>query len=494
MPCVQYWRARALFACAVVATMSAALPAQSPQPAPSCAADLERLIDKVEANYAGFVLEHRPDRAAYDRLLASLRPRASHTRGDDCFFLYRELIAFFDDPHLFVFQSSRLDSAVSARRAATVPTVELTEEQARASFTRHAGQLDPIEGIWYDGPLRVAVVRDVQAPGEFRAVVLRSDTSTWRPGAVRARFMKRADGGYDVDLSGRNHSRAWLDGRVHRQTVLRLSPGMWGKTFPVAPADSALLDPVDVHRPVLVHRDSLVVVAIPSHNPAYRGRLDSLVRQHHAALTSAKYLVIDLRGNEGGAAFMTDALLPFVMSTERREPLYPDFGEAVMLSSPDQITYVQRFMVFGADTTPRIQRLLARLRANPGALVPLSDSLDRSPVRPESVVPGPRRVAILVDRGTVSAAEAFLLRAMRSTRVAVFGEPTAGALDYQSTYIVPFQASERRWYLGYPTITASATLPKGGMRGKGIPPDVRVDWSRVSDPIGLAVRELSRLP
>jgi C-terminal processing protease CtpA/Prc len=134
--------------------------------------------------------------------------------------------------------------------------------------------------------------------------------------------------------------------------------------------------------------------------------------------------------------------------------------------------------------------------AHPGALVPLEDSIDRAADRRDAAAPNEgmsaagQRVAVLIDGGTVSAAEAFLEQARRSTRVTTFGAPTAGALDYQSVNIVRIGDTARRWYLGYPTITARADLPRGGMRGKGIAPDVRVDWASVPDPFGWVIRQL----
>ncbi len=83
----------------------------------------------------------------------------------------------------------------------------------------------------------------------------------------------------------------------------------------------------------------------------------------------------------------------------------------------------------------------------------------------------------------MSAAEVLVLRALRSTRAVVVGEPTSGALDYQSVQIVSLGTGYPRWGLGYPTITAHAELPRRGMRGKGIQPHVRMDWSTVADPI-----------
>jgi C-terminal processing protease CtpA/Prc len=135
------------------------------------------------------------------------------------------------------------------------------------------------------------------------------------------------------------------------------------------------------------------------------------------------------------------------------------------------------------DTLPETKRLLNRLRANPGRIVQLENS--GSSAQPASIIRGPARVGILVDGGTVSAAEAFLVRAMRSTRVTVFGENTSGALDYLSVAIVPFQAEPpNRWLLGYPTMAAHADLPAGGIRGKGIEPQVPLDLETEDDVVG----------
>ena len=84
-----------------------------------------------------------------------------------------------------------------------------------------------------------------------------------------------------------------------------------------------------------------------------------------------------------------------------------------------------------------------------------------------------------------------VLSALRRTRATVFGEPTAGALDYQNASIVSLSPREKRWYLGYGTITRRADLPHNGMRGRGIPPQVPLDVRRLADPVGYVDRALS---
>ncbi len=452
---------------------------------PSCATDLDLLDRKIHQNYAGYELELRGARlTSFAAMKAAAQDRARRTSGDACFYVLRDFVAWFNDPHLFVFQSTRLDTAETARRAQAVDRRATTEAQARAYYARRGDKLDPIEGIWYDRGLRVAIVPDSARVGAFVAVVLTPDTSIWSAGAIRARVSRRAGGGYDVDLSARNYAVSHLRADVYRHVLLRLSPGIWGKEFPVPAADSGTLDPIDAHRPTLVMRGATPVFSIPSHDPAYKPVLDSLIVGNRDLLSHADRMIVDLRGNEGGSSFMSNYLEPFLSTKKEKSNPFP--GErSVMLSSDDQISYARG--AFGSDTSAFVRTLLARLRGAPGELVPLNDpSAPPGPPDPRDwvVTSGPRAVGVLIDGGTVSAAEVLVLYALRSERATVFGAPTAGALDYQSVSVVRLSPREPRWLIGYPTITRSPDLPAGGMRGRGIPPQVPLDLGRVRDAVG----------
>jgi hypothetical protein len=308
-------------------------------------------------------------------------------------------------------------------------------------------------------------------------------------GAVRAEFHREADGAYATRLLTRGFAEMKLTARIHKRTVLRLSPGMWGKLFPVAPADTGLVDPLDVHRPKISIRERSVVVSLPSHDPQYAKLLDGLVSANMSNISKRSLLIVDLRGNEGGASFMSRALDPYVASTVRLATPF-DSGAAVMLSSPAQIAYARRFM--GSDTSPYVRSLVSRMEANPGALVSMDESPSTASTSPPvPIKAGDWRVVVLTDGGTVSAAEVLVLNALRSTRAVVVGEPTAGALDYQSVQIVSLGTGDRRWALGYPTITAHADLPRRGMRGRGIQPQVVIRWGNIADPLGEVERRFA---
>lgn len=457
--------------------------------APDCPTLLAGLREKIAANYAGHVLEVRGARAAAHRdLLAALSREAAGAEGEGCRVVLQRLVDWYDDPHLFLFQSSRLDSVETRRRQATLARHPVEEGAVLVALAARP-DADPIEGIWFEGARRMAVVPATER-GRFLAVITASDTTTLPVGAVVARIARTGPGVYRVARLANSLAETVARGTLHREgTLLRLSPGMWGKAAPLPASAHGLLDPADVHRPTLQVRDDAIIIAVPSHDPGLRPVLERLLREHAEALRSGLPLLVDLRGNEGGGSQTTAALMPFLMDATPR-PRQHEFTEALMLSSPDQIRYASRS--FGPDTSAFVRRLVTEMRAHPGELVPLFDPAERPELAAEVVpVEGPRAVAVLIDRGTVSAAEVTVLEVQRSRRAVVIGEPTAGALDYQNTSIVPIIEGERRWYLGYPTITAHGELPEHGIRGRGIAPDVAVDWSRVDDPYATALRVLA---
>lgn len=496
---LQGWRHRVIAPCVLSAGLAflIAFPSRSvsgqgiaPVSPPTCRTSLDSLDAKVRQNYAGFLLEVRGERRrGYDTMLRRLADAADTTALGSCFPVLRSYASWYDDPHLFVFQRQSTDSLDAVRRALSLRRLPLSEREVRASLGDPGRTLDPIEGIWYEGPLRLAVVRDPNGGNtDFLAVVLHSDTTTWAVGAVRAHLRRENDGTYATRLLTRQVAELFLTARIHKRVMLRLSPGIWGKAFPVAAADTGLIDSIDVHRPRVSVRERSVVFSIPSHDAGRAGLLNSLVRTHVEAIRARPLLIIDLRGNEGGAASTTRSLHPFIATADQRPTPY-DSGVAVMLSAPAQISYARRFT--GTDTSAFVRSLVARLERNPGALVPLEET--PPPVTPasEPSVPGNWKVVLLVDRGTVSAAEVLVLRALRSTRAVVVGEPTAGALDYQSVQVVSLGTGYPRWALGYPTITAHADLPRRGMRGEGIQPHVRLDWAIVADPIAEVERRFA---
>jgi hypothetical protein len=432
-----------------------------------CRTDLDTLVAKIERNYVGWHLEIAGARREprFRRLVTQLRAKAPNADDVACLFLLRELTDWFHDGHLFVFEQPTIPPDEAQRRAAAAPARPLEEAALRREWNERRTGRDPIEGIWYTPGYRMAVVRSPNAR-EFIGVVLRSDSALWRPGQVKARFIRESGGGYRTVLLADDHTTRHLTARIYRNLLLATTPTVWGREFPLAGAEVGTLDPIDPTRPTIrLDGTDAVVVSVPSHDPRYRPVLDSLVRRYRDTLLARPVLLVDVRGDLGGGSLTTMPLVPYLVSATTRPPIGPE-GPSMVVSSPDNIRYFQRG--WNPDS------IAERMAAAPGRVLPLlrNETLGM-PFPNDSVTPNPVRVGVLMDRGVASAGEAFVLQARRSTKVTLFGENSFGVIDYQSVMVVRLACRERGILFGYPMVAASPSLPKDGLNAKGIPVDVR---------------------
>ena len=229
---------------------------------------------------------------------------------------------------------------------------------------------------------------------------------------------------------------------------------------------------------------------MPSHDGPYHEPLERRITEHLEPLRAAPLLILDLRGNEGGGVHTSDSLAPFYTSA-KTQPRRAYSGREAVVSSPDQLAYFQgvaRNMAPGSAWEKRFLALVERMQREPGKVL-VTDVWGNPPEPPPPPAPAyerPAHFAILIDRGTVSAAEAFVLAAWKSDRVTIFGDNSGGSIDYQSVSIVPLACRQHGLRLGYPTIGGSEHLPAGGFNAEGIPPDVRIG-PKVADPIQFIV-------
>lgn len=478
----------------VLALLLAPAPLAARSEACPCSEALRELTSTIERNYVGFRLEIHGQRAEQHRvtLAGFTRQAGAASTDEECVRVLQSYLRFFRDGHLFLLTRPRLSPEDSMRVAREAPRTPLREADVRRILEERAGSLDPIEGIWYDkSGYRVGIVHAPQSTShDFVGVMLTEGAEGWEAGDVKAWFRALPDGSYDAVLYADDRTPRYPDvylrgqqggAAIRHGMLLHMPPVTWGREHPLREGQRGLLDPKDPRAPTLRVRDASVVVSVPSHAPEYAAQLDSLVTAHRADILAAEILVIDVRGNEGGSSWMTRALMPFLVTPGKRANPLSREGQAVVLSSPDNVAYFQQFESQGWLPAT----LLERMRSSPGEVVPYEEvaaaAVETAP--PDSATPLPRHVAILMDGAVVSAGEAFVLRAMRNEKVVLFGAPTGGVIDYQSVTIVRLEScSDLGLLLGYPTSAASDHLPEDGINATGIPPDVPLG-AGVEDPI-----------
>lgn len=453
--------------------------ASSQPPVPSCAAELAWAAGHAERNYAGFGDKAGgARRAEYDALLARLRGEAARAPagGDACDAVLARWTAFFRDGHVSVRRArpegaprpsrEAADAAIRARFAGW-PRAEAREAGARARLTALGAARDPIEGIWemLGGAYRVAVLRDGADARTFTMSVLRADSVWWTPGQVKASLAADTGGTYGGRFYLRDHGERTAHAGV-AHNVLSLNGTPWVRRWPAA--DDDLTD--DAVRATRNGRfaarelaPGTVLVQIPTFGNA--AAMDSLWAAEGARITAAERLVIDVRGNGGGSDFNYQRFLPLLYTDTIRTA-----GVAILVSE-DNVRANQRLEADTAGTTAaqraRFSAYVRRLEGAPRGWLEQPGSAFGAP----AALPLPRRVAVLADGGCASSCENFLLAARQSGKVTLYGEPTAGVVDYGDVRDTPMPGGTL--VLAHPT-TRTRRLPAVVVDNVGIAPHVRV--------------------
>ena len=451
---------------AIVALCALTTPSAYAQATPTCDCPtaFARTVQTIQTDYVAFPLEVPPARRAeWDAHVAGLRPLAVGADRVACSWVLRSLTSFFHDGHLLIIDIP-VDTTGRPARHAALPRRNWSEGTVRATLADRALLPTSLEGIW-DGPgFRVAVLPDSTANKRLLAVVLRDDSARYEPGQVRGTF-EQVNGEWratvrDGDYLPRTSPVALSRGGA----LMRMPPMIWQRVWPSVP--DAGLDASDPRRPTVRYLPSgTAVVSIVSFSPEYQKPLQQLIDRDWDRLSQARSVIVDLRGNEGGSSIVAAPLLPFVWT---EAGIAPDTATPVVIAS-------ERNNEFWAHASWAPRGLTDRLRAQPpGTLVTFSNEPTPSPPRPSRLAPPQQRVVILTDRSTVSAAEQVVLWSRAYGRARVYGEPTGGAIDYQSTLLVRVACASMGQVLSYPLIATSSRLPVGGFNHRGIIPDVLI--------------------
>jgi hypothetical protein len=448
-----------------------------------CTALFAGVQSEIETNYIGFAqtIAADPTRlAVYRDRVEQHRAETQDAAPDACTAIVQVFLADLEDPHLFLLADPRVtdEEALAARALAGRWRVPV-----RVSMRRDRETLD---GVWVNPDFDVALVREGRRPLRYVAIVTASRSPDWRRGDVAARF-ERAGADWSAVLY-RSQDRAALHSIALLERdgeLLHMAPITWARR-PDEAGDGAY-DPEHPRAPryINLNRRAALVTA-PSFAPEHRAPLDALLRAHGPEIAGRDLLVIDLRGNEGGSASVGQALAPFYYSPEREAALGPRIYP-MALSSPRWIGYYSsiRDGLPAGEERQIYDDFLRRMEAAPGALVPFFEDAAIAQqlyqvAAPRVVHESPRHVAIIVDRHSVSAAEAFVLEAARSSRVTIFGEPTGGSIDYQNVAMWPVGEGRWRHLLGMPSSAASDEIATRGLNASGVPVDVSLaegeDW------------------
>jgi len=168
--------------------------------------------------------------------------------------------------------------------------------------------------------------------------------------------------------------------------------------------------------------DSTLLFSFPNCDPKNKSLVDNLIKINKNILLKTPYLIIDIRGNGGGGDEIWNSLLPILYTNP-----YKIIGNDYLSSKGNIDAFELLVKTYGK--TDFLMSRIKRMKENPGKFL---ESASDGIVKFDSVLPNPRRIAILINKDCASSAEEFLLRAKESKKVVLLGQPTSGTLDYSN--------------------------------------------------------------
>lgn len=439
----------------------------------SCSESFEELYTYIEQNYAGW--KHKVNentRVEFNKITNEVREVAKEGDPFKCFIKVVEWSKVFKDGHLTVSPNFPL-------RDDDIPNIKVNDLELNKLYRKF--NKDEIEGIWYEeeGDYKVAIVKSRDSKYPYHGVVLESKNENFKPGMVKFGLSAEQNNGFYID-GGLYAAYQDVEFQSKKKfTVGRVTTFIKQKNTQFNP----IIKPQKKHE-VKVLDDSTLLFTLPA-LIIYGNELDSFYREAKPLFSKYKNLIIDIRDVSGGNGTGWTQIRPYVYSGPTKHE-----GEVAYLS-PENSKYwlEQKEWVEKIDTTSDFfkskeiqeaflheKEALSVVRSNYGSYKFIEFSTNT--YTQDSVYKYPEKIALIVNKVCGSQAEHVCLEATQSSKVTIYGESTAGVIDYIDIKERILNCDLFNLVL---TIGHRANLDKNSLDKTGFMPDVNIpketkDW------------------
>lgn len=282
--------------------------------------------------------------------------------------------------------------------------------------------IDAVEGIYNAAYVTVAVTRVKSAKDSFIGVVLSSVDPILQPGMVILEL--KGTGYYSYNTLYR------LPGFTRK--VLYLNMEVKGGKMPEIGFAKQRAGAADALFAFTKLDDSTCYLKLRSFGAEYSSKIDSIYTAVDTFITKSSYLIIDIRGNGGGSEQLYLPLLNWMYT----RPMYPDTAEVWV--TKENIAQYERALTamledsasYGPQAVLHNRDLLNIMKA-----APLNSFAPITRYAPEPYVSAttstyPKKIALLYDRYTASAAEGLIYMARQSDKVVTMGTNSGGYMGF----------------------------------------------------------------
>ncbi len=453
----------------------------------NCVESFDWMVNTFKTNDAGF--QYVIDKKGMDDYTTHTnfyREKALHaTSTNDCLTLLNNWLFFFRKGHIGAYLKPELwqntqSGPLSEQSKDSIRTlyrneeiVDFSEAQFREHFKKNSGKLNAIEGIWTSNAYSIGITRSPEKKNQFVAFIIKADSIYWIPKQKKAEFTLNSDSSFSMVYSMRDHSKRNETARLVGQSghLLLIMNTIWTKAYPetsLTQKEELFLNLRTATTPFIKRlSDRTLYLRIPSFDYLMKPEIDNLLQANDSLINSTPNLIIDIRNGTGGSDLSTFKLMPYLYTQPIRSMDLKYYSTELNAQGYDDWAN----MITDTAMSNYCKRVALKMRQNIGSFMTLDDSrvsIDSSYI-PSAF---PVKVAIICNQNNGSTDESFLLKAKQSSKVKVFGRPTAGILDISNIRKVDFPNGQ--FQLVY-SMTASLWLPAFSIDGVGIQPDYFID-------------------
>lgn len=387
-----------------------------------CAVTAKALVEGIENNYIDFEYKIKNiGERKYKRIRRVAMKKASKVLTDyNCFLILRNYLSVFREPHISIGFSAFPENqntikAIFSALKKIKPSKYINTDNNRTG----------IEGVWeslYGNYYRIRIIK--QGRKSYKGIIDSADNLFWFPGQQKFDLKVSGEDAGSAVFSSRDHMKEPVKWQLEKTPGLILNFGKFG--YYKRAGDSSVNNNLISYTIAPSYKklsDSTGYLRLPSFANNTKLLIDSILQINFTHITQQPFLIIDLRNNGGGFSSSFENILPVVYK-------YPIIKPAFNFRASEEniqlhIEYVSRF-----SDTAAVRRAALQLQSEKGRTITL---IEADTIQLPSYT-HPRKIILLVNNNTASAAEDFILKAKKSGKTEVAGTHTRGAFDNRDIY------------------------------------------------------------
>ena len=262
-----------------------------------------------------------------------------------------------------------------------------------------------------------------------------------------------------------HHLRVQLDWRYREKYPEQVK--QLNKLFAAKDASPESDEKLDSQTSVRQLSPNTILIRLPSFDWSEKKIIDSLFKANYDSFKKTPNWIIDVRGNGGGTDYAFNSVLPYIYANPVN--IKPDEYR----SSENNIAILEGNLKdpdLSGPAKELLSSVISLMKLHPNQFVNPSGK-ESFEIKLDSVYQFPKKVGILIDRNSASSTESFLLMAMQSKKVTVYGENSAGVLDYSGYQYFDIPCADLNLVI---PIARSKRLPQYPIDNIGITPNVKI--------------------